>query len=70
MEEVCKEFKKKLSRKLEWYKVYADDLVLISSYKNIEEVINSVIEISKCYNLIINKTKSAILAIKCHNKID
>lgn len=44
-----------------WYLLYADDLVLVTSSKQIKPLIDCLYEQSSTYNLVINAKKSAIL---------
>ena len=44
-----------------WYLLYADDLVLVTSSKQIKPLIDCLYEQSSIYNLVINAKKSAIL---------
>ena len=54
-----KKFKKRL-----WYKLYADDLVLIIHNDEITFFASMFLEVSDHYGLIVNKKKSGIISIK------
>ena len=65
MEEFIMELKKKFKADL-WYKAYADDLVFIVKYDQVERLINDIFELSKEMNLKVNPKKSCIMAINNH----
>ena len=50
--------------------MYADDLVLMVKKNEIEELLKSLFDISKEFDLKINPTKSAILMVKNHEKLE
>jgi hypothetical protein len=52
-----------------FYKLYADDVVFIVSYKEIANLIENLFRVSKKYNLQLNPKKSGILLIKDHKLI-
>ncbi|EAR96184.2 reverse transcriptase (macronuclear) [Tetrahymena thermophila SB210] len=47
-----------------WYKVYADDLVIITQIQHLKRVIQQLRQICLEYKLIINNNKSAVLPLK------
>ena len=53
-----------------WYKLYADDLVIMVNHKSIEEVITVLKQVSTENSLIINPKKSAIMFVKNHKKME
>jgi hypothetical protein len=55
-----------------WYKLFADDLVLICRYLNLPELLKNLMEVSAAYKLKISTKKSAIMIIKNrrNSKID
>jgi hypothetical protein len=52
-----------------WYKLYADDLVLVTSYKHLNSLLTSLTEVSTRFNLKMNAKKSAVFSVKGHNKL-
>ena len=52
-----------------WYKLYADDLVLITDHRHIQELIDVLFSVSEDYNLKVNEKKSAILCVQGHSKV-
>ncbi len=52
-----------------WCKVYADDLVLITAAQRLDNVLETLFNVSQCYNLQVNPKKSAILSPKGHSKL-
>ncbi len=52
-----------------WYKLYADDLVLITSYQDLNSLLASLTELSTRFNLKMNAKSSAAFAVKGHNKL-
>ena len=69
MEEVMKTLKQRCTYDI-WYKLYADDLVLIVQHHNVSDVISNLGEVSKEFELMINSKKSGIFHVKDHDKID
>jgi hypothetical protein len=52
-----------------WYKLYADDLVLIVSHTALSDVLQKLRQAAADYGLIVNESKSAIFAVKGHGKL-
>ena len=65
MSEICK----RCADKQLWYKLYADDLVLITAHEHLKDVLTILREVSIEYNLKINPKKSGIFAAKGHLKL-
>jgi hypothetical protein len=59
----------KLTRASLWYKLYADDLVLIVNYRQLHNVLNKLRQTVAEFGLILNVSKSAIFFIKGHQKL-
>ncbi len=71
MREVCRELITCADdREILWYRLYADDLVLIIPVQYLERLLKTLVEVSEHYNLKLNPKKSAIMAIKGHAKIE
>jgi hypothetical protein len=68
MEEVMKILKSKCEFEI-WYKLYADDLVLIVNHSHVKEVIVKLNEVSQEFQLIINPKKSGIFLVKNHDRV-
>jgi hypothetical protein len=56
--------------KLIYYKMYADDLVIITEKSSLEKILDILFDTSKLYKLRINTKKSAILSIKGRSKTE
>jgi hypothetical protein len=52
-----------------WYKLYADDMVLMTTHQHLDSVLTALHDVSARYNLRINPKKSAIFAVKAHCKL-
>ena len=52
-----------------WYKLYADDLVLVTSYHHLNSLLTALTQVSTRYNLKINAKKSAVFCVKNHSKL-
>ena len=56
-----------------WHKLHADDLVLVTTHHHhhhhLESLLAALAEVSARYNLKINPKKSAIFAVKNHDKL-
>jgi hypothetical protein len=52
-----------------WYKVYADDLVIIVKHSRLWTLIKTLYDVSEEFSLRINAKKCAIFAVHGHNKI-
>jgi len=68
MEQVIEEIKKAYASKF-FYKLYADDLVVIIKHKFLPRFLKIMAFYFKKYSLIFNAKKSAISCIKNHKKI-
>jgi hypothetical protein len=68
MEEVLRVLKERCIDFWFWYKVYADDLVLITNYTKVDRLVETLVRLSQEYDLKINTKKSAVLLIKDHEK--
>ncbi len=66
MEDVMQEIRRECRDDNLWYKLYADDLVLVTPTHHLESLLESLYSVSKRFNLTINAKKSAIFAIKGH----
>jgi hypothetical protein len=66
MEDITQEIKRECSDDNLWYKLYADDLVLVIPKNNLKNLIESLYSVSILFNLTINAKKSAIFAMKGH----
>lgn len=53
-----------------WYKLYADDLVLMVEHINVSDIISKLIEVSNEFELMINPKKSGVFLVKDHDKTD
>ena len=69
MEDVIAEICNNCTDKKLWYKLYADDLVLITSYQHLDSLLTTLFEVSTKYNLKVNAKKSALFLIKNHDKL-
>lgn len=58
--------KEKFKRNRLWYKLYADDVVFILKACKLELFLKILCETAEDFNLIMNKKKSAIIAIRDH----
>lgn len=55
------DLKQELNNDQLWYKLYADDLVIVTPEKDIGIILEKLVNVSDRYNLRINRTKSGIL---------
>lgn len=69
MEDVMEDIRKGCGDENLWYKLYADDLVLMTSHRHLESLLTTLYEVSARYNLKVNAKKSAIFAVKNHGKL-
>lgn len=61
LEEAINTMKKKFKKNRLWYKLYADDVVLILKASKLELFLKILSETAQEFNLILNKKKSAII---------
>ena len=61
MERVMRELKERMDLPNLWYKLYADDLVIVVPQRIIYNVLIVLGEVSEEYNLTINRKKSGLL---------
>ena len=66
MEKVVKEIKQSYPNF--WYKLYADDMVIILEHKEMKKFLIIMINTFKEFDLIFNPKKSAIVNIKNHSE--
>ncbi len=64
MEDVMTAIRADCTDKELWYKLYADDLVLVTPAEHLESLLTALHDVSQRFNLTINAKKSAIFAIK------
>ena len=69
MEEFCEKLKLECMNIDIWYKAYADDIIFILDYDNLEDFLDRLFKISAQYNLKINTKKCGIFLIKNHKEI-
>lgn len=69
MEDVMREIRVGCNDKQLWYKLYADDLVLVTTYRHLESLLTSLYTVSARYNRKVNAKKSAIFTVKKHDKL-
>ena len=62
MEEVMAKLQESLGKEIElWYKLYADDLVMIVKHTHVERLLEHLFRISDEFGLKVNEKKSGIL---------
>ena len=64
-----REIREGCSDKNLWYKLYADDLVLMTTHNHLESLLSTLHEVSGRFNLRVNPKKSAIFCVKNHTKL-
>jgi hypothetical protein len=52
-----------------WYKVYADDLVLVTSHAYLRRVLQQLRRTATDYGLVLNESKSGVFAVKRHRAL-
>ena len=70
MEEVMLTLRERCKHICFWYKVYADDLVIMVNYTKVEEVLTNLFDVSREFDLKVNPKKSAILLVHGHEKLE
>lgn len=70
MEDVMRQVKERANLPELWYKLYADDLVVMVESGDLEKLIVTLKEVSTEYSLIVNPKKSAIVVVKNHGGLE
>ena len=60
MEDAMRDIREGCSDKNLWYKLYADDLVLMTTHNHLESLLSTLHEVSGRFNLRVNPKKSAV----------
>jgi hypothetical protein len=69
MDDVMTQLRDRINHIQFWYKLYADDLVVIVKEMHLEELIKTLKEVSTENSLIVNAKKSAIIVVKSHKAL-
>ena len=70
MEEVMAKLQESLGKEIElWYKLYADDLVMIVRHNHVERLLDDLFRISGDFGLKVNEKKSGIFQNKGHKRL-
>jgi hypothetical protein len=69
MEDVMREICSSCTDDNLWYKLYADDVVLVTSHDHLNSLLKALMDVSARYNLKINAKKSAVFTVKGHDKL-